>query len=121
MFLETAKFKKAAKAAYDGPGLNIIHHTNGTIQAYGGGWFLAVHETDITKKCMAALVELAPDKVDRGHNEPYPGPPVLFDNMVIYSNGTMQFAIIETPVHNSGERDFLRMINGKDMAWPYED
>lgn len=199
MFIDTAKFKKAAKTAYEGPGLDIMHHENGIMQVSGGGWIMTVDTGDITKKCMAALVELAgplpevgkgyrymknrdrqelgeelpgwdflledftkgqrlqdtritvkrygrnydimqrtdtkepllvpeeihvvvnPDKVDREHDELRPEPPVLHGHMVIYNNDTMQFAIMETMVHNSGERDFLRLVNGKDMAWPYED
>lgn len=199
MFIDTAKFKKAAKTAYEGPGLDIMHHENGTMQVSGGGWIMTVDTRDITKKCMAALVELAgplpeagkgyryiknrecqelgeelagrdalmenftmgqklqdtrimvkryeryydimqrtdtkepllvpqdlhavvnPDRVDRERDELRPELPVLYGHMVIYNNDTMQFGITEIPVHNSGERDFLRLVNGKDMAWPYED
>lgn len=199
MFIDMTKFKKEAKAAYEGLGLDITHHENGIMQISGGGWMLAADARDITKKCMAALVELAgplpeagkgyryiknnekqelpedviggrtlmenftkghmvqdtrimiqryrtcysifqrtdtkepvlvsgnlhamiaPEKVDTKHDELQPEMPVIYNHMVIYNNDTMQIGIAETPVHNSGERDFLRLINGKDMAWPFED
>lgn len=101
----------------------MLQDTRITVKRYGKNYDI-MQRTD-TKEPLLVPKEIHavvnPDKADREHNEPYPGPPVLFDNMVIYSNGTMQFAIMETPVHNSGERDFLRLVNRKDMAWPYED
>lgn len=199
MFINITKFKQKAKASYEGLGLIITHHKNGIMQVSGGGMILAVDTADITKKCMAALVELVgplpeagegylymkdqekqelpveesesimlmenftrgkqvqdtrimiqrygrcydvfqqtdtkepfliprdlhviidPEKVDKDHKELRPEMPVKYNHMIIYNNDTMQIGIAETPVHNSGERDFLRLINGKDMAWPFED
>jgi hypothetical protein len=60
-------------------------------------------------------------KINEEHDELPPGNPVLADNMIIWNNDSMQFAVATTPVHNAGERDFLRLINGKDMHWPFED
>lgn len=59
-------------------------------------------------------------KVDREKDELPPVEPVKSDNFIIWNNDTMQYAIVETPYHYDGERDFLRLINGKDMCWPFD-
>lgn len=58
-------------------------------------------------------------KVDREKDELPPVAPVKSENLIIWNNDTMQYAIVETPYHYDGERDFLRLINGKDMCWPF--
>ena len=37
------------------------------------------------------------------------------------SNDVMAFALKNIPVSLVGERDFLRLINGRDMAWSEND
>ena len=59
-------------------------------------------------------------KVDREKDELPPVAPVKSENLIIWNNDTMQYAIVETPYHYDGERDFLRLINGKDMCWPFD-
>jgi hypothetical protein len=62
-----------------------------------------------------------PYKIDEKNGELPPQKPVLADGMIIYNNDTMQLALATTPVHNCGERDFLRLINEKNMSWEFED
>lgn len=104
-------------------GGQMLQDTRITVKRYGRNY--DVMQRADTKEPLLVPEEIHaavnPDKVDREHDEPRPGQPVLYGHMVIYSNDTMQFAIMETPVHNSGEREFLRLVDGKDMAWPYED
>lgn len=186
------------KASYDTLGLQVAHFDDGIVQISGIGFILEIDETDITNKCMAALVEYigqlpkpgaavkfmnktkldtmdvtmpeghnllerftqgtqAQDtrlmiqrnstcysvfqtidtfepllvrrelqnvvdigKVDREKDELPPVAPVKSDNLIIWNNDTMQYAIVESPYHYDGERDFLRLINGKDMCWPFD-
>lgn len=58
-------------------------------------------------------------KVDREKDELPPVAPVKYDNLIIWNNDTMQYAIVESPYYYDGERDFLRLIAGKDMCWPF--
>lgn len=60
------------------------------------------------------------EKVDNEKDEMPPLAPVKSDNLIIWNNDTMQYAIVETPYHYDGEKDFLRLINGKDMCWPFD-
>lgn len=60
------------------------------------------------------------EKVDSEKDEMPPLAPVKSDNLIIWNNDTMQYAIVETPYHYDGEKDFLRLINGKDMCWPFD-
>lgn len=59
-------------------------------------------------------------KIDREKDELPPVAPAKCDNLIIWNNDTMQYAIAETPYRYDGERDFLRLINGKDMCWPFD-
>ena len=58
-------------------------------------------------------------KVDREKDELPPVAPTKYDNLIIWNNDTMQYAIVESPYYYDGERDFLRLIAGKDMCWPF--
>ena len=62
-----------------------------------------------------------PLRVNRDDGELAPGMPVISGSLVIWNNDTMQFAITEVPYHNTGEQQFLQLINGKNMTWPFED
>lgn len=62
-----------------------------------------------------------PLRVNRDDGELTPGMPVINGKLVIWNNDTMQFAIVEVPYHNTGEQQFLQLINGKNMTWPFED
>ena len=58
-------------------------------------------------------------KVDAG--ELPPGNPRVTGSLIIWNNDTMQLATVDVPVHNTGEREFLRLINAKNMTWDFED
>lgn len=54
--------------------------------------------------------------------EEYPGNPALHKSGdLIWSNDVMAFALHKIPVSLVGEQDFLRLINGRDMAWDEND
>lgn len=76
-------------------------------------------EPMLVRRTLQVMVD--PVKVDRERDEIPPERPVLVDGLIIWNNDTMQLAIATTPYHNNGERDFLRLINGKNMCWPFED
>lgn len=62
-----------------------------------------------------------PARVDRKKDEIEPEQPVINRDYVIWNNDMMQLAISKTILHNEGERDFLRLINAKDMRWEFDD
>ena len=54
--------------------------------------------------------------------EEYPGNPALHKSGdLIWSNDVMAFALKNIQVSLVGERDFLRLINGRDMVWDEKD
>lgn len=75
-------------------------------------------EPILVKRELQNVVDIG--KIDREKDEMPPTDPIYTGNLVIWNNDTMQYAITETPYHYDGERDFLRLINGKDMRWPFE-
>lgn len=60
-------------------------------------------------------------KVDEDAGELPPGNPRVTGSLIIWNNDTMQLATVDVPVHNTGEREFLRLINAKNMTWDFED
>lgn len=76
-------------------------------------------EPMLVRRALQVMVD--PLKVDKERDELPPEKPVLMENLIIWNNDTMQIAITTTPYHNKGEHEFLKLINGKDMCWPFED
>lgn len=62
-----------------------------------------------------------PYKVDDQNDEMPPSLPVLYGYLLIWNNDTMQFGVPIMPCANNGEKEFLRLINGKNMCWPFID
>ena len=100
-----------------------VQDTRIMIQRYGTCY--SVFQQIDTKEPMlvrrALQVTVDPLKVDKERDELPPEKPVLQGNLIIWNNDTMQLAIATTPYHNTGEHEFLKLINGKDMCWPFED
>ena len=70
MFLNTAKFKKAVKTAYEGNGIHILQR-NGWYVLDAGWWFLQVSRKYFVKENMAAVVSIVGELPEEGEMNQY--------------------------------------------------
>lgn len=70
MFLNTAKFKKAVKKAYEGNGIHILQK-NRCYVLDAGWWFLQVPKNNFTKENMAAVISIVGNLPEEGEMNLY--------------------------------------------------
>lgn len=70
MFLNTAKFKKAVKKAYEGLGIHIEKRNNCYVLD-AGWWFLQIGKSDFTKENMAAVISIVGELPEEGETYLY--------------------------------------------------
>lgn len=101
---------------------DYVHPTHLTIHL--SSTTARIYQTESGKEpiLVPVLIHEMIDKKKCEDFEEYPGNPALHKSGdLIWSNDVMAFALKNIPVSLVGERDFLRLINGRDMAWDERD
>ena len=119
MFLNTSKFKKAVKKAYEGNGIYILQR-NRCYVLDAGWWFLQVPRDSFTKENMAAVISIVGNLPEEGEMNLYRKGESPQETMVdtycqflniVYENATEEY--IRTNVLFRTQKTFVEILQDR--------